>query len=128
MGDPSLKKSSVILASLTVSLAANAYLFKLVVGWQKAWTEQLLTTSTIERLYAKSGADVSYDTVMELVGSEFGKYSIVPVVASDNQWAGTDENAILVFGTKLFFKDVQYLGSKANLPKGLVHWRMDDEL
>lgn len=126
---PALKKSSVILAlSLIVSLAANAYLFKLVVAWQKAWTEQLLTTSTVERLYIESGADVSYETVADLVGSEFGKYSSVPVVASDNQWAGTDENAILVFGTKLFFKDGQYLGSKANLPKGLVHWRLDDEL
>lgn len=123
-----MKKSNLlILFVLAVSLFANVYLFNLVIAWQEAWTEQILTTSHIERLYTKSGADVSYEAVKALVGNELGEYEIVPVIESDNLWVGGDNNAIMVDGTKLFFKDGLYIGSKANLTEGLVHWRMGNE-
>jgi len=109
---------------LSASLCANVYLFNLVIEWQEAWTEQIVTTSHVERLYTSSTANVSYEAVKELVGNEIGEYKIIPVIESDNMWAGGDKDAILVHGTKLFFKDGQYIGSKANLPEDLVHWRM----
>lgn len=42
--------SLLLLAALGASLGANVYLFSLVVSWQDAWLEQILTTSMIERL------------------------------------------------------------------------------
>ena len=49
--------------AFAISLGANVYLFKLVADWQKAWLEQILTTADIERLYRKSGADVSFSAM-----------------------------------------------------------------
>lgn len=113
--------------ALAISLATNAYLFKLVVDWQEAWLEQILTTADIERLYRKSGADVSFSAMKELVGKELGEYKIVPVTNSDKMIVKADKSAILVDGTKLYFKDGKYIGSKANLPEGLVHWRFGQD-
>lgn len=118
-----MKKSSVFLgAVLLISLSSNIYLFKLVVDWQEAWLEQLLITGDIERLYRKSGADISFDAIKNLVENEFGEYEIVPASESDNLLVGADKSAILVDGKKLYFKDGHYIGSKAHLPEGLVHW------
>tara|TARA_R110001599_G_scaffold352201_1_gene586274 strand:+ start:605 stop:973 length:369 start_codon:yes stop_codon:yes gene_type:complete len=120
-----MKKGTLLLsAALAVSLFVNTYLFNLVLDWQEAWTEQILTTSHVERLYTKSGADVSFVSVQELVEKELGEYEVIPVLESDNQGFGSDSNAILIHGSKLFFKDGVYLGSKANVPEHLVHWRM----
>lgn len=105
-------------------MAANAYLFNLVVDWQEAWLQQMLTTANIERLYRKSGNNVSFEAMKELVGKELGEYKIVPVTDSDNLLVHADKFAILVDGTRLYFKDGQYIGSKAHFPDGLVHWRL----
>lgn len=109
---------------LSISLAANVYLFKSVVDWQEAWLEQTLITADIERLYRKSGADVSFAVMKELVGKELGEYSIVSVTDSDNLVVYVDKSAILVDGATLYFKDGKYIGSKAKLPEGLVYWRL----
>ena len=123
-----MKKGTLFLsAALAVSLFANTYLFNLVVDWQEAWTEQILTTSHVERLYTQSGADVSFDEVKKLVGNKLGEYKVVPVSESDNLWNSGDPDALLIHGTKLFFKDGLYIGSKANVPDHLVHWRMGQE-
>ena len=128
MKGSAVKKSYFVLgALLAVSLLANAYLFRQVVNWQEAWTEQILATSTVEQIYKGSEADTSFEAVKTRVAEEFGQYEIVPLAPSDNQWPGTDEDAILVHGTKLFFKYGKYIGSKADLPEGLVHWRMNEE-
>lgn len=112
-------------AALIISISANIYLFMLVVDWQEAWTEQILTTSVIEKLYSKSGADVTFNSVKNLVEKELGEYEIVP--AADNLWVSSDEDAILVYGTQLYFKNGIYIGSKAKLPSHLVHWRFGQE-
>lgn len=112
---------------LTVSLAANAYLVYLVVGWQDAWLEQFMTTSNVELLYRKSGADISFESVSGQAEDLFGKYEIAPAVGSDKVWSGVGEKVIIVDGTKLFFKNGQYIGSKADLPEGLQHWRFGTE-
>ena len=52
--------SKTLLATLLLSLGANLYLVLLVVQWQEAWTQQILTTANLERLYRHSGADTSY--------------------------------------------------------------------
>jgi hypothetical protein len=123
-----MKKGALLLASaLIVSISANAYLFCLVLEWQSAWVEQMVTTSKIERLYMKSGADVSFKSVQKLVSDELGSFEVVSVVESDNLWDGGDKKAISVHGTRLFFKDGQYIGSKANLPDGLSHWGFAQE-
>ena len=123
-----MKKSSVFLGVLLlISLLSNIYLFKLVVDWQDAWLEQLLITGDLERIYRKSGADISFDAIKVLVEKEFGEYEIVPVPDSDDLLVGVDKTAILVDGKMLYFKDGYYIGSKANLPKGLVHWMIGHE-
>ena len=123
-----MKKGIVILSFFfCISLFLNVYLFNTVVDWQEAWLKQLITTSDIERLYRKSGADVSFDSIKKLVDNEFDAYQVVSAVESDNLWAGDDKDAILVYGTKLFFKDGQYIGSKADVPEGLVHWKLGSE-
>jgi hypothetical protein len=123
-----LKKLLVFLSvAFAISLGANIYLFKLVADWQEAWLEQILTTADIERLYRKSGADVSFSAMKELVGKELGEYKIVPVTDSNRMFVKADKSAILVDGTKLYFKDGTYIGSKANLHEGLVHWRLGQD-
>ncbi len=112
---------------LAVSLPTNAYLFKLVVDWQEAWLEQTLATAEIERLYRKSGADVSFESIKSLIEHVSGTYEIVPVGADDNLLFKADKAAILLNGTRLYFNGGQYVGSKANLPEGLTHWRLGHE-
>lgn len=117
----------VLIFALVISLTANAFLFKRVVDWQEAWAEQILTTSHIERLYKKSGADVSFDSVKLLVEKELGECEIVPLTDRYNIDAGNDKEVILIHGTRLYFKDGVYIGSKANLPSHLEHWHFGQE-
>ena len=111
-----------MIASLTASILVNAYQFSLIVTWQEAWLEQVLTTSNIETLYRKSGADISYEAVKTLVKSELGDFEIVPSTATDGLFVSLDQDVILVSDTKLFFKGGEYAGSKAKLPEDLSHW------
>jgi hypothetical protein len=109
------------------SLAFNAYLFNLVIDWQNAWLEQILTTSEIERIYRKSGADITYESIKGIISSENGEFEIVSSEAANSVWVKPDAEAILVNGTTLFFSDGQFIGSKANLPNDLKHWGFGQE-
>ena len=90
---------------LTASLFLNVYLFYSVIQWQDSWLEQFITTSHIEKLYQKSGADISFKSIKELVDKEIGGTTQVE-----------NKEVILIDGTRLFFKNGQFIGSKANLP------------
>lgn len=56
-----------------------------------------------------------------------GHYEIVPLGDSGNLWSGDCDEAILIDGTRLFFKEGMFLGSKADLPEGLKHWGVGGE-
>lgn len=120
-----MRKSYIFLGmALSISVVINVYLFRAIGDWQDAWLEQALTTADIERLYRNSGADVSFAAMEELVGKELGEYKIVPVTDPDKLIISADKSAISVDGTRLYFKDGKYIGSKAKLPEGLVHWEL----
>lgn len=123
-----LKKTAIFLTiALTVSVLANVFLFKLVISWQEAWLEQVLTTTEIERLYRKSEADTTFKVIKEILTKENIGYEVVPVAPSDIVWGKGDKKVLLVNGTRLYFNDDQYIGSKANLPNDLSHWAIDQE-
>jgi hypothetical protein len=107
------------------SLLVNGYLVERVYKWQEAWTEQILTTSVVEHLYKKSDADLSYQGVRDLVERELGKYEEIQAGEAGLDWPKPSDRVIVVDGTKLIFKDGQYVGSKADLPEGLEHWHGD---
>jgi hypothetical protein len=123
-----LKKPFVFLGvAFAISLGANVYLFKLVADWQEAWLEQTLTTAEIERLYRNSGADVSFESIKSLIERVKSQYEVTPVDRDGSLLFPADKEAILLNGTRLYFKDGQYIGSKANLPEGLVHWKLGQD-
>lgn len=123
-----MKKTTVVLwVLLAVSLASNAYLFKLVSDWHEAWLEQILTTAEVERLYIKSGADVSFESIKSLIEHLRSPYEVISVDADNNLLFSADKNAILLNGTRLYFKDGQYIGSKSNLPEDLADWMISHE-
>ncbi|WP_435103716.1 hypothetical protein [Arhodomonas sp. AD133] len=104
------------------SVVANAYLFGRISQWQEAWTQQILATSTVERLYMESEANVSYESVKTIVERKFGDYEALPAQETGDAWLGSHGRVLVVDGTKLLFKEGRYIGSKANLPEGLAHW------
>ena len=112
---------------LLMSLVGNAYLFSLVVKWQDAWLEQLFATSILERLYDASSADVSFDAIDKIAKNEFGDYRITSVMNSDVDLVGYDPEVIEIEGVRLFFKDGNYIGSKANVPDDIQHWGFGGE-
>ena len=117
------KVSVVLIVLLAFSVGVNAYFFRLVVSWQEAWFQQALTTYNIERLYRESGADVSYSAVQEKSKDLFYDYELSSLLNSEGSWfSGFDETVIVVDGTRLYFKEGEFAGSKANLPDGLNHW------
>lgn len=114
------KRAGWILGGLLVgSLMVNAYLFVRAQKWQEAWTEQILTTSVVESLYKKSGADVSYQSVKHLVATELGEFEELRADQAGLEWAEPSARVILFDGSKLIFKDGRYVGSSADLPAGL---------
>lgn len=118
-------KSLVVLFG--VSILGNVYLFYLVINWQEAWLEQILTTSEIERLYRKSSADVSIEGVTALAAKEKIDVKMVPIEESDNLWLKGEKKVLLLNDTRLFFVDDQYVGSRADLPKEMSHWGFGQE-
>jgi hypothetical protein len=121
------KVTRVLIVALTVSVLSNAYLLKLVINWQEAWLEQILTTTEVERLYRKSEADTTLEAIKEILTKESVEYELVPVVPTDIFWDKGDKKVLLVNGTRLYFNDGQYIGSKANLPNDLSHWVIGQE-
>lgn len=113
-------KSLVVLFG--VSILGNVYLTYLVINWQEAWLEQIMTTSEIERLYRKSSADVSIDGVLALAKKEKIDVEMVSIKESDNLWLEGEKKVLLLNDTRLFFVDDQYVGSRADLPKEMSHW------
>ncbi len=121
------KVTRFLIVALTVSLLSNAYLLKSVINWQEAWLEQILTTTEVERLYRKSEADTSLEVIKEILTKESVEYELVPVVPTDIFWGKGDKKVLLVNGTRLYFNEGQYIGSKANLPNDLSHWGIGQE-
>lgn len=116
--------SKTLLATLLLSLGANLYLVFLVVQWQEAWTQQILTTANLEQLYRHSGADTSYAALRRQAQALF--YQVEPTrKVADPMTAQLDEQALKVDGTVLMFKDGLYQGSRADLPDGLRHWGIE---
>jgi len=123
-----LKKTTVTLwVLLAVSLSSNVYLFKLVANWHEAWLEQILTTAEVERLYRESGANVSFESIKGLIEHLGSPYKVIPADSDGNLLFPADKKAILLNGTRLYFKNGQYIGSKANLPDGLADWMISHE-
>lgn len=121
-------KKAILPVLLIISLSGNAFLFLQVMGWQKAWLAQIITTSNIEQIFKNSSADTSFETLKEITKNEFSStFKIVSVDPSDNILVGYDPHAIEINDTKLFFKDSKYIGSKANLPD-LQYWWFNNEL
>jgi hypothetical protein len=82
-----LRKKTTILAGIVVfSLLGNAYLFSIVLKWQDAWLEQLLTTSEIEDLYRRSSADTSFEAIKALAIKERKEVHVSPAKESDGEW------------------------------------------
>ena len=121
-------KKAILPLILIISLSGNVFLFLQVIGWQKAWLAQIMTTSDIEQIFRKSGADTSFNAIKEISKKEFGSsFKVVPVEQSDKLFVDPDSNAIEINGSKLFFKDSNYIGSKAKLPD-LEYWWFTNEL
>jgi hypothetical protein len=79
----------------------------MVSDWQEAWLEQTLTTAEIERLYRNSGADVSFESIKNLIESVKSHYEVVPVDRDDSLLFPADKEVIFLNGTSLYFKDGQ---------------------
>lgn len=91
--------------------------------WQKAWLEQSLTTSEIERIFRNSGADISFQSIQRIVISEYkNSFRVLSKNEVKNEPFGPYENIIIANETKLFFKNNQFVGSKANLPPKANYW------
>ena len=98
-------------ALLALSLASNVYLFLTTMTWQKAWLEQSLTTSEIERIFRKSGADISFQSIQRIVSSEYkGSFMVLSKNEVKNEPFGPYENIIIANETKLFFNNNEFVG------------------
>ncbi len=69
----------------------------------------------IERLLITSSADISYEAMKQQIKNELGEFQVLPV-------SDTSNVTVLIHGTKLFFNDGAYTGSKADLTDHLSHW------
>ena len=116
------KIKSILSYLLVLSLILNAHLFLKSSAWEEAWQEQIFTTSIIEKILKRSGADVSFEAMQSLAKDEFGDVKLLPLEETDNIWVEADSKVISISKTKLFFKDDKYLGSKANLPNQINSW------
>ena len=118
---PNLK--NLLSVALVASLAVNLYLFTVAMNWQKAWLAQIMTTSDIERILKKSGADISFESIQTIVKKEYGSsFRVLPKEEAANEIMGPYENIIMADETKLYFKDSIFVGSKANVPNGIEYW------
>lgn len=109
-----------------MSLSANGYFIDLIMKWQDAWLEQVITTSEIETILRKSSADTTYEGIVNLLEKEGYVYKIVSVTDEERKWLHQNHTALLVNDTKFIFSNGQYAGSTANLPKGIKHWGAGD--
>ena len=55
----------------------NGYFIDLIMKWQDAWLEQVITTSEIETILRKSSADTTYEGIVNLLEKEGYVYKIV---------------------------------------------------
>jgi hypothetical protein len=118
-----LNTKVILCALLALSLTSNVYLFLTTMTWQKAWLEQSLTTSEIERIFRKSGADISFQSIQRIVSSEYkGSFMVLSKNEVKNEPFGPYENIIIANETRLFFNNNEFVGSKANLPPKTNYW------
>ena len=99
--------------SLLFSVCLNFILGWQVFTWNNAWTEQFITTAEIENIYRLAGSKLTYSKALEIAKKNYeSSYEIIE----------KDENIkiIVVSGTQLMFRDNNYIGSKANLPKNYL--------
>lgn len=108
---------------LALSLCVNVYLFWSTTTWQKAWLAQILTTSEIENLFRKSDADISFQSIQEIVQREYkSTFKVLSKQEAEIEGFGPYENVIVINETKLLFNENRFIGSKANLPSGIEYW------
>ncbi len=121
-------KKIILPTLLAISLCGNVFLFLQVIGWQKAWLAQILATANIEQIFRQSGADTSFQAISDITKKEFSSsYKIVSVKSSEQFFSDQDPEAIEISDSKLFFKNAQFIGSKAKLPD-LEYWWFTSEL
>ncbi len=107
---------SILSAFLMISILTNAYLYKEKRRFEEAWLNQFITTSEIEAIFKKSGADISIKNIERISVEKFGQHSVKVVDLEDNYTEyGSDRIALGVNETLIFFKDGLYYGSKSNL-------------
>ena len=87
----------------------------------------MLTTAEIEGLYRKSSANTTFDAIKDLATREGMEVEASSVEESDNFFLKGDGKVLFVNGTRLFFVNNKYVGSKANLPGNLSHWWLGRE-
>jgi hypothetical protein len=121
-------KKYIIAIVLLISLVGNIYLFITVIKWQKAWLAQIMTTSDIETIFRKSGADISFEALQKIAKEEYpSTFKVLPSDVSQNDFGGPYENIILIDETKLYFRNNRYVGSKANVPPEVEFWSVTNE-
>ncbi len=122
------KTNHIILMVLLISLVGNLYLFITVIKWQKAWLAQIMTTSDIEAIFRKSGADISFEALHEIARKEYeSSFKVLPDEIAQKEVGGPYEHVILVDETKLYFRNNKYVGSKANVPPDVEYWWFANE-
>lgn len=96
-------KKAILPTLLAVSLLGNIFLQ--VVAWQKAWLAQIMTTSDIERLYRKSGADTSFQAIQTIAKDAFvSSFKVAPLDPADKVFMDPDSEVIIIGESKLFLK------------------------
>src|SRR5690554_4156336 len=100
-----------------VSVGLNVYFYSEVHRYEKAWVEQIITTSEVEGILRESEADTSLESIKRLAIARFGSDAVRSVEVSDThtEW-GADRKGLKVNETLFLFKNGVYYGSKANLP------------
>lgn len=100
-----------------VSTSLNVYLYIEKNHWQEAWLNQFITTSEVESIFKQAADDTTIENVKIIAIREFGEGN-VHIIDLQGEFKDyeSDDVALGVNDTLLFFKDGYYYGSKAYLP------------
>ena len=107
----------VVAVLLLISIVGNVHLFMAARTWQQAWLAQFLTTSDIETVLKKSGADISFEALQKIAQREYkSSFEVLSPDAAHVEVGGSYDEVIVIGDTRLLFKNNKYAGSRANLP------------
>ncbi|WP_157365586.1 hypothetical protein [Zooshikella ganghwensis] len=115
-----MKKYSIYIISvlLVISLASNLALFFWGKYWKDALVGQFITTYEIEHIFRKSGADISFDHVHEVLLNNGVIVSELNAREAEKLDLSLDDTmrALRLENTVLLFKDDAFIGSKSIHP------------